>query len=60
MLVYDSHNKGDDVTCMSISSLVIDAYDILVEKEFYKFYVLSIGASTAKNGRKSERCSTGM
>lgn len=41
-------SKDDDVTCVSISSLVIDAYNILVKKKFYKFYVLSIGASTAK------------
>lgn len=46
------HNKGGDVTCMSISSLVIDAYDILVEKEFYKLYVLSIGAGTAKKWKE--------
>lgn len=49
VLVYTLiHNKDDDVTCMSISSLVIDAYNILVKKKFYKFYVLSIGASAAK------------
>ena len=49
MLVYAlTHSRDDDVTCMSISSLVIDAHNILVKKKFYKFYVLPIGASTAK------------
>lgn len=46
------HNKDEDVTCMSISSLVIYAYNILVKKKFHKFYVLSIGTSTAKMKEK--------
>jgi len=43
-----THSKDNDITCVAISSLVIDAYNILVKKKFYKFYVLSIGASAAK------------
>lgn len=50
-----THTQEDGgVTCVSISSLVVDAYNILVKKKFYKFYVLSVGASTAKNKGKSE------
>lgn len=43
-----THSKDDDVTCVSISSLVIDAHDILIQEEFYKLYVLSVCASTAR------------
>lgn len=49
MLVYTLiHSKYDDVTCVPISPLMIDAYNILVKKKLDKFYVLSIGASTAE------------
>lgn len=43
-----THSKDGDVTCVSIPSLVIDAHDILIQKEFYKLYVLSVCASTAR------------
>lgn len=42
------HSKSGDVTCVPISPLMIDAYNILVKKKLDKFYVLSIGASTAE------------
>lgn len=42
------HSEYDDVTCVPISPLVIDAHNVLVKKKLDKFYVLSIGASTAE------------
>lgn len=42
------HSKDGDVTCVPISPLMIDAYNILVKKKLDKFYVLSIGASAAE------------
>lgn len=45
---YPPTHNDDDVTCVPISSLVVDAYNVLVQKKFYKFYVLPIGASTVK------------
>lgn len=42
------HSKHDDVTCVPVSPLMIDAHNILVKKKLDKFYVLPIGASTAE------------
>lgn len=42
------HSKCGGVTCVPISPLMIDAYNILVKEKLDKFYVLSIGASTAE------------
>lgn len=40
-------HEHEDVTCVPISPLMIDAYNVLVKKKLDKVYVLSIGASTA-------------
>lgn len=42
-----THSEYDGVTCVPISPLMVDAYNVLVKKKLDKFYVLSIGASTA-------------